>query len=172
MDDIDIPMHTIKFKGIFDFDKLFNEIYTWLDHRHYEINENKFKHKIPNAKGKENEIGWAADRKITHYIRYWINVEYKLWDFKDVEIVEDGQKKKMSYAKIRIFLSGKVEIDQNKQFKTDFEKKLHDFFTTFIYKEDLTLIHADKLDYEIYKLHSLIKRTLGMTIDANAFEGR
>jgi hypothetical protein len=172
MTKIELDQHVIKFKGTFDFDKLFNEIYSWLDNRHYEINESKFKHKVPNAKGKEEEIGWKADRKITHNIKYWINLDFKFCDFKDVEIVEEGKKKKMSFARVIIKINGAVEHDYNNQFKSKFQKKLYKFFTQFIYKEDLGVIHADTMDYEVYRLHSLIKRNLGMTIDANAFEGR
>lgn len=154
-----LPQMTIKYRGTFDFDALFKMLHDWFKHRKYDLYEGKYKHKI-DTKGAEQEIGWMAERKITHYFKYKFNIDFKFWELKDIDV----EGKKMQYGRVRIYITPTVFFDYGERFeKTPFLKKLHDFFINVVYLDDFAVFHWDKLYYIGYDLHQEIKDTLEMT---------
>ena len=167
----DLPLMLIKYKGVFDFDNLFKSIYEWLrEHRYTTIDEKIFKHKIPNPKGAEQEIVWVASQRVTHYIKFHMDIKFKIMDLKDVEIVKGDKKQMKSFGKIRIMITPTIETDYNKRFsKYPFLDKL---FNKFIYKNDSGILYWDRLYYRSYQLHQKIKSLLDMETEYNAFDRR
>ena len=163
----------LKYKGVFDFDNLFETIYDWLLQHGYEVQEKVFKHKIPTPKGAEQEIEWVAWKLVTHYIKYYFTIEFKIMDLKEVEIVKDDQKLTKSFAKIRIRITAEVRDDWQKIWQgSKFIERLGWFFKSKLYFFDVAVLHEDKLAYRIYELQSAIKASLDMESKYNAFERR
>ncbi|MGM5488295.1 MAG: hypothetical protein ACQESG_05070 [Nanobdellota archaeon] len=170
---INLDPTLVKFKGVFDFQNLFQTIYDWLDDHEYEVNEKIFKHKIPTPKGAEKEIEWAAHREVTHYIKYNINFKFRIFDLRDVEIQRGEQKLMKSYGKVRVTISPVLEVDYNDVFSGNkFKQFLGKLFNDRVYDPDIGALYADPLQYRMYQLQALIKQTLDMDAQYNAFEGR
>lgn len=168
----DYPMyvHYIKHYGIFDLQGLYQMIYNWLVDRGFEVRELKVKHKVPSAAGEEDEIWWDAWINETDYIKNWISLIFFFYDIKEVEVVKEGKKKKLTRARILIELNGKVETDwQGKWKRNAFLSNLQKFYEKFVIKKDIDNIWWDKLYYNMLKLQTAIKEYLDQEAKANAF---
>jgi len=168
---IPTPKLTIRYKGLFDYDALYNMMVRWLKARRYWFHETVYKHKVPSPYGAEQEIAWEADKKINDYIRYWMNISWHLWDINEVEVIKDGEKKTLTNARVEILIGGTVEVDYEKRLQRNRAWiAIADIFYKYFLKEDIESIHHDTLYYRIYRLHALIKEHLGMEAKGNEYE--
>ncbi len=173
MTDINLDPTLVKYKGVFDFNNMFQVIYDWLEDHEYEVNEKIFKHKIPTPKGAEKEIEWEAYREVTHYIKYKITFKFKVFDLRDVEVVRGEEKLMKSYGKLRINISPILMVDYNEIFSGNkFKVFLGKLFNEKVYNMDIGVLYADPLQYRMYQLQGVIKQTLDMETQYNAFAGR
>lgn len=170
MGKISIPSAVLKYNGVIDYDNLFKKAYDWLSARHFDVNETKYKHSVPNPKGNRQEIGWKSDRKITAYIEYHIDVDFLLWDIQDVEVVKDNKKQRMSHVKMRITIKPWLLADQAGIFQgSKFSVSLGNFFQKYIYNKDLGMVYYDQLYYQAYQFHAYLKGFLDMDTKSNAY---
>ena len=167
---VPLNVHYIKHYGIFDLNGMYQMIYNWFVDRGFEVQERKFKHKVPSAAGEEEEIWWSAWIRETDYIKNWIDIVFFFYDIKEVEVVKEGKKKKLTRARVLIEINGKVETDwQGKWQRSAFLSQLQKFYEKFIIKKDIDTIWWDKLYYNMLKLHASIKEWLDQEAKANAF---
>ena len=162
-----LPEIIVKYKGTFHQEGLYQRIYDWLIHQGYEVHEGKHKHKMGNLGG-EQEVKWEGSRKLNHFIKYIIKIEYKFWELKPVEVRGEH----MTYGRFHVVLNASFEMDYNSRFSKAGLSGLFAFFMKFIYLKDVDIIYADSLYYEVYRLHRAIKEYLDMETQTNAFEGR
>lgn len=165
-----LPAEYIKFQGICDLDGLFRLIANWLQDRGYEVEERKVKHKVPSPSGAEDEIEWSAWLKETDYLKNWIHLHYWLFDMKEVEVVKEGMKRKLTRVRIQIEITSEIETDWQKRWESStFLVRLRDFYEKHIIRKDLETLWEDKLWYIVLKLHAAIKEHLDMEMKANMF---
>lgn len=167
---IPLRIQYIKHYGIFDLPGLYRMIYNWLVDRGFEVIERKVKHKAPTPAGEQDEIWWDAWLRETDYIRNWIHLIFFFYEIKEVDVVKDGKKKKLTRARIRIELTGKIETDWQKKWeKSAFLSNLQKFYEKYIIRKDIETIWWDKHYYNTLKLHAAIKEYLDQEAKANAF---
>jgi len=160
----------VRYKGVFDFEGLYKMMREWFKDREYEFWEKRFKHKV-KAGGSEVEINWDAWRDVTEFLRNWTYVYFHLWDYKEVEVVKDGQKKKMIYARMLIEFAYQMEFDyENKWQDTAFKRKLRDIYIKYALKKDVETIYGDKLWYNTNKLQQAVKLYLGMESYSDVYD--
>jgi len=167
-----IEKHFIRYKGLFDFDGLYNLIVQWMKAQGYYFEETKYKHKVPLPTGAEQEITFKGSKDVTEFYQHNIVVDFHLWDMTEVEVELAGVKKTLTSARMEIVLSGNLNIDYEKRFeKNVFWQNIRDFFMKYIIKEDIESTWYDELRYRIYKLHDAIKQYLDMQAKGNEYAG-
>ncbi len=159
----------VKFKGLFDFNKLYNFVQKWMRDRQYEFHEKKYKQK-PLIYFPEHEITWWAEKKLTAYIMYRIDVYIHLYEAERKEVEVEGKKKEMMEARMIIEINGTVVTDFSGEFeRSGFSKKIEQFLNRRILHQEILLKYLDPFDYELYALENDIKKVLGMEVSETAY---
>ncbi|MFH1054101.1 MAG: hypothetical protein V1740_06805 [Candidatus Woesearchaeota archaeon] len=159
-----LPIARIKYRGLFDYKELTNNMRRWFIDSNYEFNEGTYKHKVPSPAGYEQELKWKAERKVTGYVLYRIKVYFHIWDIKEVDVVKDSKKKKMWDARVLIEMDGEVELDWNNYFeKGKFLEGIREWINKYLLFTKIQGGWTDELYYHIYKLHLVTKQSLGMS---------
>ncbi len=161
----------IRYTGIFDFNGLYQAMVKWLKSRRYWFHEDVYKHKPGGPFGKELEISWRAEKKVTDFHKTTMKVSFHIWDLKDVEVIKDGKKKKLQKARIEIKLNAEITLEyQNRWQKSKFYKALYKFYTNYVIKKEWTSFWGDTVYYRLIKFHAFIKNYLDMEAKANEYE--
>ena len=153
--------HRIKYKGIFDLDKLYKVMALWFKERRFELYENLFKSKPP-----ELEVRWVAERKRTSYVRELVSVHMHMWGDYDVEVIQNGKKKRMVNVRMVITINGGIHAAYADIFgkprwnASNLERQLQTLMYKWVMKREIAGLYEDRLYYELYNLYGLIKETL------------
>lgn len=159
----------IRYKGLFDFDGLYNLIAEWLKSRGYWFKETSFKHKVPSALGAEQEMKFTGEKKSTEYVEQDVTISFHLWDITEVEVERNGVKKKFVNGRIQIEITGKIKLDYEETFnKSSFWKKVRSFYYNYIMQPEIFSM-ADQLYYRLIKLQTSIKDFLDMQTKSNEY---
>ncbi len=161
----------LRYEGIVDMEAFFQLIKNWLSDRHFEFHEKAHKKK-PMERGFEYEVEMYGKRKETDYVIFMVNVYIHAFFTEDVEIVENGIKKKMQKAGTMIVeVWPTMILDWQNRWETSaFKKKLRSFFHKYIIKTYINVLWLDRLYYITYKLHTKIKEFLDYESKYNAYE--
>ncbi|OIO65088.1 hypothetical protein COY28_03140 [Candidatus Woesearchaeota archaeon CG_4_10_14_0_2_um_filter_57_5] len=169
---VGIPMWPmrIKYFGLFDWEGLYKMVYNWYQQKGYFYNETNYSYKVPTPMGAEMKLKCEGWRKTNDYMREWIYVYYHFFEMREVEVIKDGKKQKLTKARFYIELTGMVEMDYHGRWKqTLMGAYLKEFYHKFIIKKHMELMWWDRLYYRIYKLHGEIKQFLDMQGKENAY---
>ena len=151
----------IKYRGMFDLDKLYRTMGVWFKERRFELHENLYKNKPP-----ELEVRWWAERKRTNYVREIITVHMHMWGDYNLEVIVGGKKKKMAKVRMIITLNCNAEAPYPDIFGeprwtgTNIERRLLRVFQNWVMAREMGALYWDRLYYELYDLNALIKETL------------
>lgn len=162
----------IFYSGVFDYAKLVKTIAQWYAEQGYEFHEDVYKHKVPSPAGYEQELKLKGWRKVTEYVQFWIMVYTHAWEVKEIDVMIDGEKKRMVKGKIMIRFSIDCWLDYNQKFNTPAAVKIQDFLHNHIWLKKISGGWTDELYYMMYKLHKVCKETLNMSTPTNASEIR
>ena len=167
-----VGRHVIRYKGLFDFDGLYNLIAAWMKARGYWFQEKVYKHKVPLPTGAEQEISFTGSKDITEFYRHNMALDFHLWDMTEVEVEVKGVKKTLTSARMEIIITGDLEVDYQGRFeKKKFLQELRNFLMKYIIKEEMEGVYADELRYRLYKLHTAIKEYLDMQAQGSEYAG-
>jgi len=167
-----LPVGTrrIFFRGIIDLDGLFKVINNWLSSQKYEFHEKSVKHKI-TGEGALKEIDWYGSKHVTEFIKFRIEIMFKIRDIVGVEVIKKGEKKKLSQCKILIEINPKVILDPRGRFETsNFLLRLRDWLVEHVLKKEILFGYADQLDYRTLKLQNTIKKYFDFEAKEHAYE--
>jgi len=163
---------TIRYKGLFDFDGLYNAIVQWMKARRFWFHETKYKHKVPSPLGAEQEITFTGDKKVTDFYMHAITVDLHLWDMTEVEVVQKGIKKTLTNARLQIDIQGTLFLDWEKRWETStFWVAVRDWWLKYIMRREIESIWYDEIYYRTYRLHKIIKDFLDMEAKGYEYEG-
>lgn len=162
----------IRYKGLFDFDGLYNMMVQYLKARRYWIQEAKYKHKVPSPSGAEQEIRWTGNAKVNDYIMYDVIIDLHLWDMTEVEVIKEGVKKTLTNARIELIFQGFITIDYEKRFDVSpFWQGIKDWYNKYITKEDIESIYGDTLHYKMQHFVDNVKQFLDMQAKGYEYAG-
>lgn len=158
----------IQYRGVYDYDGLMDLIRGYYAKiKMDKLDEPKFKYKNGSG-GAEVEFKFVADRKVTHYIKVYLNVSGHLWDVKQEEIMINGVKKKMTRGKLELTMNGSYDVDYAKGF--DGKKALDKWMQKKLDDPPGGLQFGDNkmtgekfMEKVIITLHTEIKKFLNMT---------
>jgi len=162
----------IVYVGIFDFNKLVKTIATWFAEMGYEFHEDVYKTKVPSPDGSEPEFTFSGWIKINEYVQYWIRLKGHIWELKEIEVMVDGEKKKMARGKVQLILWSEIWLDYNGKFTSPVAVKIQNFLHKHVWYKQITGGWEDECYYRMYKLHLEIKKCLNMLTTSNASQIR
>ena len=150
---IGMPTIYIKHKGIFNLSEIIQGIKSFLEGDSFKMHFPK--HKI---KKDEHEIKIYGERKMNEYVKFTIKLLIRIFDWKEVEIIKDGEKVKADSGRIAIDLDGVLELDYQGRFGgSKFMQGLQDFYHKYIIHRDIGDYWEDELMMRIVNLGKLIR---------------
>lgn len=158
---IKMPVSIIKYVGFVDEKKLLTAMRSWFIDEGFEFREPVYKNKV-GAEGLEIEVKMNGEKKVTSYIRFFIDMQMWIREIKDVPIVKDRVQQTAREGKVWIETGGTLEMDWQNRFESNrFLQGLHDFYMKHIAFEKIEFKWWDTLYYKIYKLNSVIRNAIG-----------
>ena len=113
----------VKYNGIVDFPAFYKFCYDWLDQEvNLELSEEKYSEKI-EGDGKNIDVAWVGQRKLTDYFRFDVKVEFKVLGLTKLEIVQDGRKIKTNKGSVEIKIKGILIRDYQGKFEVNASRK-------------------------------------------------
>ena len=91
----------IKQVGYWNFKDLYNFSFEWLEDHGYSVSEDEYTEK-EKENGKELNIEWVANKKVTDYYKNTINVKWHILYMTDAEIERDGKKEKTNKGEVKM----------------------------------------------------------------------
>lgn len=163
----------IRYRGLFDYEGLYQQIRNWLTDRRYEFHEKRYKDK-PMTYGREIELEWWAQRPVDEWVRYKITVSWHIWDGQEKIIEEAGRKKKLMQGRILLTLGYELETDWAGIMKEGdgWYGKLKGHCKKVIdtvRKNEIGVKYEDALHYDTLRLHTEIKKFLNMYTKVSAY---
>jgi len=154
----------IEYSGIVDWDGLYALISNFFISRRYIFTETSNKFKADKI-GYHYEIEMEAWRKVTNYFKYWQKLYIRIWEKELVEVIKEGQKKKMYRMRFFIEFMPALETDYQKRFeKSELGEKFRDWIEKYLLKREIEFRHWDSLYYETIALRNEIKNYLNIQV--------
>ncbi|MBI4440693.1 hypothetical protein HY639_00855 [Candidatus Woesearchaeota archaeon] len=144
------PLPIFRFTGVIDFDRLYSSLVTWFKDQKYAFFEDKYIYK-----GSEIEIGLRGEKAVTPWVKYAIEVEIKILDAKDVDIIVDDEKKRMVKGRLQFVVKAKYTLDPEKRWEGNWLlEQMRDFYYAYLIRSQIKGWHGDlmKKARELYKL--------------------
>lgn len=146
----------IKHTGIFDFKDLYGFCFEWFDENDYIVEEEQYIEKKKTDE-KDVEIQWRAWKKVTDYFKFEIKLYWRILGMRDVEIVENGKKKKVNNAFVEIKFTGTLIRDWEGKWEGNaFQKFLREVYNKFLIRDRIEQME-DKLFEDCTELVDQIK---------------
>lgn len=140
----------LRYKGTFDFKKLYNSSKEWFDKLNYDFNEKEYNEK-PTAAGTEFKLVFEAKRDINEFISFQISPTLHFFDVKK----SDGK----NYGKIKIKIPAYILLDkENKWQSNPFKKFLFFFYCNFTIRKEIENVYEDKLYSEVLDFINTLKK--------------
>jgi hypothetical protein len=154
------PTVYIKHKGLFDQQKLIQRLQGWYGEYKYDFQMPKYK-----AKPDEFEVEAEGSRKINEYVKFTLKVVVKAWEVKEVEVVKDGETRKMNQGRLAIEVNPEYELDYGKRFGGNkFLQALQDFYHNYIMKRTIEEVWEGELWMHQNAMIRAIREVLGQEV--------
>ena len=164
------PVTLIKHRGFFSYSQLLQSIRGWYVDDDYEVLDiPSYKQKFPTATGTEHEMKLHAEKNVTEYVKFHIDIFMRVYNMRDIEIIQDGKKMKLQEGQVQIEVKPMLELDWQKRFKgPDQWKKflgyLDEFYRGYIIKYKIVDYWEDMLLLKSAQLARTIKEALGQEV--------
>jgi len=154
--------------GIFDYEALVKGIAAWFNAEGYEYREKVYKSKVPSPDGSEHEFAVDGWRKTNELVWYFIEIKCHIWDMKEVEVLVDGEKKRMIRGRVQMWFHNWFEVDYNRKYKSPVEKQLLAFLEKYIWKKKIDGGFWDENYFSMLRVYTRVKQILKMSTPTNA----
>ncbi len=123
----------LKWKGIFDFDDLYQKMKFWLDFYGFGDENSSFKEEkyVQRLKGdsKQIEIRWKGEKIINDYFSYVITITFFALGLKDIKVEEDGKQIGKNTGEIEMRFSAHLVTNRQGKWKKDgLMKKIYESY--------------------------------------------
>jgi len=164
------PPTLIKHRGFFSYSKLLQSVRKWyVDDDFEEFNMPSYKVKYPTETGTEHETTIKGSKNITDYVKFEIEVFIRVYNMRDIEIIQDGRKIRLQDGQVQIEISPTLHLDWQKRFAgpppwKNFLKALDEFYRGYIIKYKISDYWEDMLMLKSGQLARKIKEALGQEV--------
>lgn len=115
-----MPMTSVRHRGYFDYDKLVQTWQDWFWEQGFTYpmygEQSLHPHKISDF-GWEDRTQFFADKKVTDYVQFKIELRVILQNMQQVEVVQDGKKRKLTEGLIVIEIMPSIRFDWQERFE-------------------------------------------------------
>tara|TARA_Y100000310_G_C20666497_1_gene807781 strand:- start:1484 stop:1966 length:483 start_codon:yes stop_codon:yes gene_type:complete len=144
--------YRIKQKGVFNLDKIYEEMHKWLIDNKYDFNETNHVHKKLD-KGDEIVLTWEAEREVTDFIKFNLTIDFLL---QEINPVSDN----LVSGSAKITFQSHLNIDYKEKWSSSkFKDFLFSIYRKIFYKNVISK-YAVKLTNEAKELHDITKEVL------------
>ncbi len=109
--------------GYWNYEDVYGMLFGWIKDHGYSLTENQYKEKL-SANGKEIIISWKAQKAVTDYFQYKLELDWHILGMKDAEVEIDGKKTKTNKGELEIVFKGSIIKDYEKRWE---DKPIHKF---------------------------------------------
>jgi hypothetical protein len=170
MADYPQPVQILKHRGFFDYSALLQAIRKWfIDEDFDTLDIPMYKQKFPGPTGTEHEVKMKAAKNVTEYVKYEFVFQMRVYNLRDVEIIQDGKKIKVQDGQVQIEIESNLVLDWQKRFKgsgpfAPFIKSLDNFYRNYIIKYTIVDYWEDMCLLKSLQLLRVVKQTLGQEV--------
>ena len=151
----------IKQKGVFNLEELYLLLYKWFELYGYDFQEEEYRD-IEKGPGEKNlEIRWYAEKKIDDYIKFVIKVSMMVVGMKEVEIEEEGVKRKTNTGTVEFRFDSYLFKDYEDRWEGGVMKFFREVYDKYIIKGRIESLEGE-LQEQLYKFIDEIKSFLNM----------
>lgn len=148
-----------KEKGYFCLDEFYNAWREWFDDNEYSLTEKGITEKVGVKEMPEMKVEWTAQRDITDYVRFHIDIFLWVRRSRNVLVEVKGEKKKVQTGDLFVGFKGYIKKDYKGRWKKhEFLRRMHD---RFVIKKRLEQ-YEGKIWKETNDLIALTKKHCGM----------
>ena len=152
----------IKYKGTYDWQGLYQMMWQWMVRHRYRVHEDRYREKHGSPLGGDLKMEMHGEKEVTDYIKYYIELYFRVYDLKEFDVVVNGKTKKMTNGRIWIRVKGHYQLDYSNRFKGNkFLEALGRGYDK-VQQKFIELKVEDDLHYHIYDQHAAIGTFLGM----------
>ena len=180
---VDLPELEILYKDIFVMRYLYIMIHHWLLEENYtdpdqlstELGYHEYIEKLyfqrngtpRGAAERELRLWWrlmkmpgAPPLGSSPYYKHYLNINFQVFNMRDVEIVREGRKMKVQYGEIILKLKAWIVTDPGGEWSKHWLLKyIQPYFERRLYRRDMEL-HKKNVYRDLYRLHGFIKKYL------------
>lgn len=144
--------HRLKKMGVFNFNKLYEEMKEWIKNNNYDFTEKGFVDKNQDT-GKEIVVDWIGNREINDLFKY--NIQIKFFIRKGIPTGKDLLK-----GIIDVSFKADLEVDYKNKWKHNASSNFFfKIYTKYTIKKDINN-HLERLYAEMVELHDMAKEIL------------
>ncbi|MBD3164041.1 hypothetical protein GF323_02490 [Candidatus Woesearchaeota archaeon] len=159
---------TIRFKGVWDMQDLYEFMINYLRERKYKFHERVYKHKHPSPFGVERQYVWRAEKEETDVYRFDIDIYIHTYDAHDIDVkMKDGAVRTFTKGRIWITFNCGVQMYEDTRWSLNrFWANLRIFLNNYVMRKKHGWDVWDVMIYrEVEKLIWLTRRRLKMEYD-------
>lgn len=134
----------VEHMGLFDFAGFYAFAHAWFKEKKYGVNEKKYSEKV-NPKGRDLRIEWIATKRLSDYFKIEQEIVFEIWGMTDVEVEEDGEKKKMQKGTISAEIKGTLIKDYDSKWDTSAQWR----FLREIYNKYLIPVRVENMEDKV-----------------------
>jgi len=154
----------LKWNGVFNLSDLYQKTKMWLDYEGYGDEKKNFKEEryIERVKpgGKQLEIVWKGEKNLSDYFSNVIQVNFQFLGLNDIEMQQDGKKKKMQKANVTIEFN--ASLIKNRQGKWPRDSLMKKIYEKFVVRKRIEGYSIDFYN-QIYSFHNEVKTYLNLS---------
>jgi hypothetical protein len=129
--------------GYWNYGDVYAMLYGWLKDNGYNVTENVYKEKLSGA-GKEVIIDWDANKKVTDYFKFTMNLNWHILMMKDAEVEIDGKKVKTNKGELEIGFKGFIVKDYEGRWEDNpFHKFLRGIYDGYVIRKTIDEYEGD-----------------------------
>lgn len=146
---------TIRQNAPIDLKSLHRNLYDWAEENKYFFTEKNFTEKI-KSHGKEFGIEWQFEKKVTPFLKFYINLE--IWAAGMNPVKKDDRE--YLQGQVEITIDSAMELDwQNRWEHSKLLRAMRKIYIDY-FKKQYFLNYAGKCWEETYSLHAVVKSYL------------
>jgi hypothetical protein len=158
---LNVVNQTIKKKGHFNFKDLYEFCFLWLKENGYEVAEREYTEKDTGAK--EVIIRWEAEKKVTDYFKWDIDMKWHILQMTDAKVERNGKQEETNKGQLKIVVKADVVTDYEGRWEPKpFQKFIRGVYDRYIIKSRSDQQEID-LEVRASKLISDIKSFLELS---------
>lgn len=152
----------VKYSGLFPFSDFYRFAYEWLtEETGLNLVEDAYVEKI-KGDSKDIDIVWSGSRKVTDYFKFSVKVKIRIIAMTNVEVTQDGVKKKLNKGNIEVKMSSTLVRDYQGKFEqSGFQKFLRSIYEKWVIPSRVSQ-YEDKLAGDSDEFLSQIKAYLDL----------